>query len=76
MAEIGLIDRPELMAGTVFVADEIHEYVIDKDAAEQLAAGTDDIAIKYIGGDPARTFSRAELIGALRATKEFDQVGV
>ena len=62
------------MAGNVFMADGIHEYIIYPSAAAQLARGAPTVQIHYVGGDPARIFTRDELLNALRNTKEFDQL--
>lgn len=74
LVELDLINDPTIMAGTVFMADEIHQYIIYPKAARELAGGLARIQVNYIGGKPARDFSRRELLDALSSTPEFDQL--
>ncbi len=76
LVELDLIKNPALLAGTIFMADEIHQYILYPKAAALLAQGAAKMPVHYIGGEPARTFTHAELLEALRTTKEFDQLEI
>jgi hypothetical protein len=73
LVELGLVADANIMAGTAFMYD-IFEYILYPVAAWQLAQGDDVIQVHFIGGDPARVFTRSALLAALRTTPEFDQL--
>lgn len=70
--EFGLASDPGVTAGTFFMED-IHEYVIDDEAAAQLAK-RDDVTVRHPGGDIAAIYTYDELISALKTSEVFDQI--
>jgi len=70
--EFGLASDPGVTAGTFFMED-IHEYVIDDEAAAQLA-NKEDVTVRYPGGDIAAIYTYDELISALKTSEIFDQI--
>lgn len=70
--EFGLVSDPGVTVGTYFMED-IHEYVINADAAAQLA-NKEDITVRYPGGDIAAIYTYDELISALKTSEIFDQM--
>ena len=70
--EFGFVADPAVTAGTFFMED-IHEYVIDDEAATQLAK-RENITVRYPGGDIAAIYTYEKFISALKASEIFDQI--
>jgi hypothetical protein len=72
LIELGLVARPETMNGTLFSHGGL-EFVIDREAANMLAAGEGSARLEVLGGGKSRAFTYSELMKALRESPDFDQ---